>query len=92
MATRRCQQGCAPLADSDHGAAAGQGRAWEAATSLSAAVQGGVTMVQLREKTATTRAFLEEARALQALPAPAPPRRARRDPGRLHRRPIRVAG
>ena len=32
VATRRCQQGCAPLADSDHGAAAGQGRAWEAAT------------------------------------------------------------
>ena len=35
-----------------------------------AAVQGGVTMVQLREKTATTREFLEEARALKALLAP----------------------
>ena len=34
---------------------------------VAAAVQGGVTMVQLREKTATTRAFLEEARALQTL-------------------------
>lgn len=32
-----------------------------------AAVRGGVTMVQLREKTATTREFLEEARALKAL-------------------------
>lgn len=31
------------------------------------AVMGGVTMVQLREKTATTRAFVEEARALKAL-------------------------
>ena len=30
------------------------------------AVAGGVTMVQLREKTATTRAFLDEARALRA--------------------------
>ena len=30
------------------------------------AVAGGVTMVQLREKSATTRAFLEEARALKA--------------------------
>lgn len=37
---------------------------------VAAAVQGGATMVQLREKTATTRAFLEEARALQALLAP----------------------
>ncbi len=37
---------------------------------VSAAVQGGVTMVQLREKTAPTRAFLEEARALKALLAP----------------------
>ncbi len=37
---------------------------------VSAAVQGGVTMVQLREKTATTREFLEEARALKALLAP----------------------
>ena len=31
------------------------------------AVAGGVTMVQLREKTATTRAFLDEARALKAV-------------------------
>ncbi len=31
------------------------------------AVTGGVTMVQLREKVATTRAFLEEARALKAV-------------------------
>ncbi len=37
---------------------------------VGAAVQGGVTMVQLREKTAPTRAFLEEARALKALLAP----------------------
>ena len=37
---------------------------------VGAAVRGGVTMVQLREKTATTREFLEEARALQALLAP----------------------
>ena len=37
---------------------------------VEAAVRGGVTMVQLREKTATTRAFLEEARALKALLAP----------------------
>ena len=35
-----------------------------------AAVRGGVTMVQLREKTATTREFLEEARALKALLQP----------------------
>ncbi|HEX4764681.1 MAG TPA: thiamine phosphate synthase [Lichenihabitans sp.] len=34
---------------------------------VAAAVRGGVTMVQLREKRATTRAFLEEARALKAL-------------------------
>ncbi len=34
------------------------------------AVAGGVTMVQLREKSATTRAFLEEARALKALLTP----------------------
>jgi thiamine-phosphate pyrophosphorylase len=32
-----------------------------------AAVRGGVTMVQLREKTASTRDFLEQARALKAL-------------------------
>lgn len=31
------------------------------------AIAGGVTMVQLREKTATTRAFLDEARALKAI-------------------------
>ena len=31
------------------------------------AVRGGVTMVQLREKTTTTRAFLDEARALKGL-------------------------
>jgi thiamine-phosphate pyrophosphorylase len=37
---------------------------------VAAAVQGGVTMVQLREKSATTREFLEEARALKAVLAP----------------------
>jgi thiamine-phosphate pyrophosphorylase len=37
---------------------------------VDAAVRGGVTMVQLREKAATTRAFLEEARALKLLLAP----------------------
>jgi thiamine-phosphate pyrophosphorylase len=37
---------------------------------VGAAVQGGVTMVQLREKNASTREFLEEARALKALLAP----------------------
>ena len=37
---------------------------------VDAAVRGGVTMVQLREKQATTRAFLEEARALKALLGP----------------------
>src|ERR1017187_5347581 len=37
---------------------------------VDAAVRGGVTMVQLREKAATTRAFLEEARALKALLGP----------------------
>ena len=37
---------------------------------VAAAVKGGVTMVQLREKTAPTRAFVEEARALQRLLAP----------------------
>jgi thiamine-phosphate pyrophosphorylase len=37
---------------------------------VDAAVRGGVTMVQLREKHATTRAFLEEARALKALLGP----------------------
>ena len=35
--------------------------------SWGAAVRGGVTMVQLREKAATTREFLEEARTLKAL-------------------------
>jgi thiamine-phosphate pyrophosphorylase len=34
------------------------------------AVTGGVTMVQVREKAATTRAFIEEARALRSLLAP----------------------
>jgi thiamine-phosphate pyrophosphorylase len=34
---------------------------------VEAAVRGGVTLVQLREKTATTRAFIEEARALKAV-------------------------
>ncbi|MBL8589027.1 MAG: thiamine phosphate synthase, partial [Methylobacteriaceae bacterium] len=34
---------------------------------VGAAVRGGVSMVQLREKSADTRAFLEEARALKAL-------------------------
>jgi thiamine-phosphate pyrophosphorylase len=37
---------------------------------VGAAVRGGVTMVQLREKDATTRAFLEEALALKALLQP----------------------
>lgn len=37
---------------------------------VAAAVRGGATMVQLREKHASTRAFLEEARALKALLAP----------------------
>ena len=35
-----------------------------------AAVRGGATMVQLREKEATTRAFVEQARALKAALAP----------------------
>jgi thiamine-phosphate pyrophosphorylase len=35
-----------------------------------AAVRGGATMVQLREKDATTRAFVDEARALKAALAP----------------------
>jgi thiamine-phosphate pyrophosphorylase len=37
---------------------------------VGAAARGGVTMVQLREKTATTREFLDEARALKTLLAP----------------------
>jgi thiamine-phosphate pyrophosphorylase len=37
---------------------------------VEAAVRGGATMVQLREKTATTREFLEQARALKTLLAP----------------------
>ncbi len=37
---------------------------------VAAAVRGGATMVQLREKNATTRAFLEEARTLKALLKP----------------------
>ena len=34
---------------------------------VSRAVMGGVTMVQLRDKSATTRAFIEEARALKSI-------------------------
>jgi thiamine-phosphate pyrophosphorylase len=37
---------------------------------VAAALRGGITMVQLREKTATTREFLEEARVLKALLGP----------------------
>jgi len=37
---------------------------------VAAAVKGGVSMVQLREKEMDTRAFVEEARALKALLAP----------------------
>ena len=37
---------------------------------MAAAVQGGVTLVQLREKTASTRAFIEQAKALKRLLAP----------------------
>ena len=37
---------------------------------VAAAVRGGATMVQLRDKDATTRAFLEEARALKAMLGP----------------------
>ena len=37
---------------------------------VAAAVQGGVTLVQLREKTASTRAFIEQARVLKRLLAP----------------------
>jgi thiamine-phosphate pyrophosphorylase len=37
---------------------------------MAAAVNGGVTMVQLREKTASTRAFIEQARMLKRLLAP----------------------
>ena len=37
---------------------------------VAAAVQGGVTLVQLREKTASTRAFIEQAKALKRLLAP----------------------
>jgi thiamine-phosphate pyrophosphorylase len=46
----------------------GRGRAL--AEIVAAAVRGGATMVQLREKEAATRAFLEEARALKAMLAP----------------------
>lgn len=46
----------------------GRGRAL--AEIVAAAVRGGATMVQLREKEATTRAFLEQARALKAMLAP----------------------
>jgi len=37
---------------------------------VAAAVKGGVTMVQLRDKTAATRLLIEDARALKALLAP----------------------
>ncbi len=37
---------------------------------VAAAVKGGVTMVQLREKIASTRAFIEQARVLKRLLAP----------------------
>ena len=37
---------------------------------VAAAVQGGVTLVQLREKTASTRVFIEQARVLKRLLAP----------------------
>jgi len=37
---------------------------------VAAAVKGGVTLVQLREKTASTRAFIEQARVLKRLLAP----------------------
>jgi thiamine-phosphate pyrophosphorylase len=37
---------------------------------VGAAVRGGATLVQLREKTATTRVFVEEARALKSLLTP----------------------
>ncbi len=37
---------------------------------VAAAVKGGVTLVQLREKTASTRAFVEQARVLKRLLAP----------------------
>ena len=37
---------------------------------VAAAVKGGVTSVQLREKTASTRAFIEQARVLKRLLAP----------------------
>ncbi len=37
---------------------------------VAAAVKGGVTMVQLREKNASTRAFIEQARVLKRLLAP----------------------
>ncbi|HML07222.1 MAG TPA: thiamine phosphate synthase [Xanthobacteraceae bacterium] len=37
---------------------------------VAAAVKGGVTMIQLREKAAPTRAFIEEARTLKRLLAP----------------------
>jgi len=37
---------------------------------VAAAVKGGVTLIQLREKTASTRAFIEQARVLKRLLAP----------------------
>jgi thiamine-phosphate pyrophosphorylase len=48
----------------------GLGRGRALAEIVAAAARGGATMVQLREKEATTRAFLEEARALKAMLAP----------------------
>ena len=45
----------------------GMGRGRPLVEVVMRAVAGGVTMVQLREKSATTRAFLEEARALKAV-------------------------
>jgi thiamine-phosphate pyrophosphorylase len=48
----------------------GLGRGRALADIVAAAVRGGATMVQLREKAATTRAFLDQARALKAMLAP----------------------
>jgi hypothetical protein len=60
---------------------------------VDAAVRGGVTMVQLREKAATTRAFLEEARALKSLLAPlGVPRKASLDTVFRQLRDERVRG
>jgi thiamine-phosphate pyrophosphorylase len=48
----------------------GLGRGRSLIEIVEAAVRGGATMVQLREKDAPTRVFLEEARALKAMLAP----------------------